>query len=206
MQVNSPEYWDFKWKEYQIMYAEQGKRRIDLPGFDMILSKIKEGDRVLDFGCGLGEFLTHVAHAMPTVKLYGCDISQEACLTVLNKDFDVAWYEDITIFTDYFDVITVIHSLEHFIDPVQCIKDLKKALKPNGWLIVILPYHDWYWIEHYRVWGKTEIEECFAHFDCNINTVIRNPTVLLDNGKIMPKIYPNGDLFEEAICFIQFNS
>jgi len=201
MKINDPDYWDLKFKEYK----ERGISRIDLPGFDLIAGKIKEGDTVLDFGCGTGDFLKHISN-IPGIRLYGCDISRFAALDALKKLPDLAWYDNITIFNDYFDVITCIHVLEHFEDPVKCITDLKKALKPDGWLIVVLPFHDRYWLEHHKIWGKIEVEELFSHFDCDVETMVRNSTELGKHGKIFIKQYRDGALFEEVICFVKFHN
>jgi len=199
-EINSPEYWDMKWTQYNI----QGLCRIDLPGFDLLVGHIKENDRVLDFGCGRGEWLNHISEVVPTARLYGSDISVVAGAQALKNVQTLTWTDDISIYENHFDVVTCLHTLEHFKDPFKCIQDLKKTLKPNGLMIVVLPWHDQVWEEHYKIWGKTEIEDLFSSFDCKIKLIVRNST-FLENNKIIFKAYDNGTLFQEVICFIRFN-
>lgn len=201
LEPNTPEYWDAKYIEY----LGKGLNRVDLPGFDMMVGKIKPNDRVLDFGCGCGEWLRHISQAVPEAKLYGSDISIIAMRESLKNVPDLAWYDDVSIFNDYFDVVTCLHTIEHFKEPVECIKLLKQVLKPDGLLIVVIPWKDQVWQEHYKIWGKAEVEELFNHFDCDVKSIVRYPTNLNRDNKIIFKEYQNGTLFREVICFVRFN-
>ena len=193
--VNSPEYWDDRFNSI--------RTRVDMIGFDMLVGHIKPNDRVLDFGCGRGEWLKHISEVEPTAKLFGSDISSVACSTTMREVPGCAWSDDITIYEDFFDVITTLHTIEHFKDPVAQIKVFEKCLKKDGLLIIVLPYHDRIWPEHYKIWGKAEVEDLLNNFNCDVRLMIRNPT-FLDNGKIILKHYPDGHIFREIICLVRF--
>jgi len=201
--VNTVKYWDYRFKQHIAL----GFRRVDLPGFDMIAGKIKDHDRVLEVGCGMGEYLQHVSKVKPTAELFGSDISFVAAAECQKRIPDLAWTNDITIYEDgYFNVIFCIHTLEHVEDPGVLLKELKRLLKPSGWLVIVLPYLDRPWHEHHKIWGKPEIKELFNEFDCEVEIVIRNATNLGEDGKIFIKGYEDGIPFQEAVCFVRFKN
>ncbi len=95
------------------------------------------------------------------------DIGQESPLTsMISNNFDV-WIDNtigdldgdfITPGSDDYDVVVFSHTLEHIFDPVHCLLEIKKVLKPRGDMFIFLPrrgkllwtpnhYHE---IDHYR--------------------------------------------------------
>ena len=47
---------------------------------------------------------------------------------------------DIPFEEDTFDVIFCNHVLEHVDDDIQCLKEMKRVLKPGGWAILQIPF------------------------------------------------------------------
>lgn len=96
---------------------------------------LKEGMKILDNGCGRGEFL----HAFSTLgmQVEGCDISsycQQAKIADLNK-------EKLPFPDEYFDVVFTKSVIEHIGDTEHYMNEMKRVLKKGGLLILLVP--DW---------------------------------------------------------------
>ena len=94
---------------------------------------LKEGMKILDNGCGRGEFL----HAFSTLgmQVEGCDISsycQQAKIADLNK-------EKLPFPDEYFDVVFTksviehISDTEHYMNEMKRVKTLSDLHERNSW-------------------------------------------------------------------------
>jgi len=99
------------------------------------------GGRVLDIGCGTGDYLA----AMSALgwQCFGCEVS-EAALTVARRRLPQATlyhgtFEEISLKHDFFDAVTLWHTLEHLEDPLGILKHIHDLLVPNGRLVVAVP-------------------------------------------------------------------
>lgn len=99
-------------------------------------------ERVLDFGCGPGEFTAELAKHFPTVD--GCDYSDEmiklANATYPNCDFfvwdDLAAKPEVKPYDAIFSKLTL-----HFVDDLSLLANaLKPILKDNGRLVFSVPH------------------------------------------------------------------
>jgi ubiquinone/menaquinone biosynthesis C-methylase UbiE len=110
------------------------------------LLKPRAGGRLLDVGCSQGNLLAEASRA--GLETYGVDISDEAIKrarenspsseTVCGDAHKLAWGDG------YFDYITNIGSLEHFLEPEKCLKEMKRVLKPGGKACIMLPNLHYY--------------------------------------------------------------
>ena len=105
-----------------------------------LLEKHTKGRKILDIGSGPGDFLAcgkkrgwKVLGIEPSIV--ACEYSQDRKLPVLNNFFT---YEAVRKYGP-FDVIHASLVLEHIPNPISFIKDMKKALKPNGLLAIYCP-------------------------------------------------------------------
>jgi len=89
----------------------------------------------LDIGCSSGELLKQVQEGHPGITSIGVDVDP-----VFTK-----YAADLTIFPSIndvrgkFDLITLIHTLEHITYPVPFIKDIIEKLSPGGILAIEVP-------------------------------------------------------------------
>lgn len=113
----------------------------DNPRVDETLSLIPQGGRVLDIGCGTGAMLTQLKSRFDEV--YGIDISSEAVRVALQNgvqasvvDLNITSlpYED-----DFFDVVTILSTLQYFIDLDKTLRECHRVLVPGGMLILSVP-------------------------------------------------------------------
>ena len=98
-----------------------------------------KGGNLLDVGCGYGEFLMRMKKK--GMNVYGVDpalrelsYSKKCDIDIRNTTLDNACFSD-----NFFDVVTLNHSLEHIQDPINTVKEIAKITKPGGFIIVQLP-------------------------------------------------------------------
>lgn len=100
--------------------------------------------RCLDIGAGLGGLLSELKKKYPTAILKGVEPSYDATLYCQKrhgiKIHNCDWTSmDINKLTEQYDLITMVHVLEHVLDPLPFIKRAVMNLAPNGLLYVEVP-------------------------------------------------------------------
>jgi 2-polyprenyl-3-methyl-5-hydroxy-6-metoxy-1,4-benzoquinol methylase len=98
-----------------------------------------QGKSLLDIGTGHG-LLPYMARAKG-YDVEGTDLSKHVAEQVpLRAGFPIhhGTIEEIE-FTRKYDVITMLHVLEHTSDPVSTLKRASELLNPNGYLVVVVP-------------------------------------------------------------------
>lgn len=96
--------------------------------------------RILDVGCGLGFLLSGLGDGW---EKHGVEVSHFAAQharqygTIFVGDLAAASYPD-----GYFDVVVIHHVIEHLDDPIGAILEIRRILKPGGWLVLGTPDFD----------------------------------------------------------------
>lgn len=88
---------------------------------------------ILDFGCGNGAFLRAVHAVRPGWHLAGSDINvnfKESIESISDKATFIRGGLDEIV--DKYDVISLVHCIEHLSDPKYYVRELAKKLKPSG--------------------------------------------------------------------------
>ena len=96
---------------------------------------IKENLKLLDVGCGSGQFLYEMKQL--NLRPHGIEIGdfdESEDLNIKNTTLLNAKYKD-----NYFDLITMNHVLEHVHNPTQTLKEIHRILKVNGTFIIGIP-------------------------------------------------------------------
>lgn len=95
----------------------------------------KEVDKVLDVGCGVGNFI-----AIDPKKIVGVDIDEKAIKICKERGFNATL--DRKFSSSYCGLFDGVHcgaTLEHVHNPVEFMKSLYAVLKPGGKLVLLTP-------------------------------------------------------------------
>jgi 2-polyprenyl-3-methyl-5-hydroxy-6-metoxy-1,4-benzoquinol methylase len=103
------------------------------------LPKARNGQRLLDMGCGNGEFLLKARSAGWDVV--GVDFDAKAVEVARSRRLDVrlGGVEKLDPAEEQFDAITLAHVIEHVHHPLEMLKACYKLLRPGGFLWLETP-------------------------------------------------------------------
>ncbi len=121
------------------------KRRIEYMAHNL---EVRKGDRILDCGCGEGFHLVVLNELFPGIQLYGLDYDDKVLQKArqANKKNVKIVQGDIyrlPFKNEFFDKIILSEVLEHLDDDSKALKEVCRALKKNGILVITVPNHDY---------------------------------------------------------------
>ena len=97
--------------------------------------------RMLDVGCGIGVTLDAFARYAPGWKLFGVDPNLKESKAVARIDHVEAVYGcELAEVPGRYDLITVMHVLEHVVDPARLLSDIRDRLADGGRLLIQVPH------------------------------------------------------------------
>ena len=92
---------------------------------------------MLDVGCGNGATLRAFSEKRPLWNLEGCEMSDRAIEKLREIErFSALHTCPISAIRSKYDVVTMVHSLEHFVDPLAVLKDVTGILDDDGQLFI----------------------------------------------------------------------
>lgn len=138
--------------EYDRLYVEEPIRDEDRAyrWFAQLITKdAKSPLTVMDIACGGGYFFKQLKPLLPAgSRMVGIDISPEA-LKLARRECPEAEYalseaEKLAYPDNSFDAVTCLGSLEHFLDIGKAVQEMKRILKPEGTILILVPNIFWY--------------------------------------------------------------
>lgn len=95
--------------------------------------------RILDIGCGSGLYLALLKNI--GWDTYGVEVNKYACEYAKNLGINIfcGELEEANFPSNYFDVIRIVHVLEHLPFPLQSFMEIRRILKPNGIIYLEIP-------------------------------------------------------------------
>ncbi|MCQ2304294.1 MAG: class I SAM-dependent methyltransferase [Bacteroidales bacterium] len=149
-----------------------------------IATQGKEPGRLLDIGCGVGDFL-HYAEQNGW-QCTGAEPSEDAASIAKKRiKAEIMLPKDLEKLPDEsFDVITMWHVLEHVSDLQWQVNQLNRLLKKGGRLVIALPNFRSYDAQYYKdKWAAYDVPRHLNHFSqdsiakiFNINCLVKIPT------------------------------
>ena len=149
-------------KLYQFVKSFTLKRKLSL-----INSFNTEERKLLDIGCGTGDFLlTCKNNGWTVVGVEPNSKAKNLAISKLNSNKKSEIYSNLEdIETQNFDVITLWHVLEHVPNLENYILKLKSLLKPDGVLVVAVPNYKSFDATYYKqFWAAYDVPRHLWHF------------------------------------------
>lgn len=121
--------------------------------------------KILDTGCGTGMLLKEMESFG---VCYGIDISQRAVDFCKNRgigNVQIADAANIPYSDNTFDVVVALDVIEHIKDDENALKEIYRALKPQGMAIIAVPAFMFLWgvtdviSQHYRRYTLSELRK-----------------------------------------------
>ncbi|HPF50479.1 MAG TPA: class I SAM-dependent methyltransferase [Draconibacterium sp.] len=132
-------------------------------------------ETVLDVGTGPGNFIKVLKEIFPKAKITGVDPDEESLASATEKFPDAVFRkmngEQLGFEDNTFDVASISMVLHHLSDVKQTLVEMKRVIKPDGWLIVNELFSD-------DQNPAQEVHKQIHHFRSKIdrmNGIIHNP-------------------------------
>lgn len=178
-----PEGLDGDGKFYEVLQEKLGKDYYHTWKFEnqMALESINTNDKVLDVGCGTGNFLMRIKDK--TNQATGLELNENAVNECRKKGlavFNEMIQDHAKTHEDYYDVICMFQVLEHIYDVRSFLEASLKALKKGGKLIIGVPNNEPYFLgydkystlnlppHHMGLWNKKVFMELSKLFNLKI--------------------------------------
>jgi SAM-dependent methyltransferase len=137
-------YYPMDYAPHQARLARAGRQPSYHNSLARVLDTMDADSRVLDVGCGSGEFLSQVRETLEC-HVTGVDISEHAAAVARNEySLDVVHGQifDVPLAGGTFDLITARSCIEHMSDPAAAVRAMHALCRPSGWLYLITPNFD----------------------------------------------------------------
>lgn len=104
------------------------------------LLDVRGGQRVLEVGCGAGNILEQIAGA----QLFGVDLSHALLDKARARLGDRAalhegFAESLPFADSSFDRVYCSEVLEHVVDPLAVLREMRRVVRPTGWAVISFP-------------------------------------------------------------------
>ncbi len=132
----------------------------------LLIDRIKKNSKVLDYGCGAGEFVKYIENDFET---FGFEPNPEAKTAALKKVSKANIIADIHLVeNESLDAITLWHVFEHIENQNEMLSVFHSKLKEKGLLIIAVPNPTSYDAKHYgEFWAAYDVPRHIYHFSKN---------------------------------------
>ena len=140
-----------------------------LQGFNLnykkktLLNHLKTKSKVLDYGCGAGEFVKFIENDFET---FGYEPNSSARAAAIKKVLKTKIIADLNEIPDTsLDAITLWHVFEHIDNQDDILNEFYNKLKTNGLLIIAVPNCSSYDAKKYKsFWAAYDVPRHIFHF------------------------------------------
>lgn len=141
---------------------------LKLSTFKYLISS-KNPKTILDVGCAGGDLTIKISQILPETNIVAIDVYKDAINYATkqypNINFKVADAHYLPFKTASFDLVISYETIEHVIDPIKVLSEIKRVLKPKGHAIIAMDSGSllfrivWYFWEKTKgkVWGGAHL-------------------------------------------------
>jgi len=126
-----------KWRRFQSFLTVEISSKIHYR-YIKRFHQLKNSDRLIDIGCGRGDFLKKLTNI--SRHHVGVDIDRDYIGKTDIPLFVVANAETLCFKDSAFDIIFSSHAIEHISDIGSTFREFARILRPNGKIILIYPW------------------------------------------------------------------
>lgn len=106
------------------------------------------GSRILDVGCGTGEYLTELARRYPRFEIHGIDFELEPlrfCRAEQSVPLSQADVTALPFESSTFDLVVALDTLEHVRDDERALSEIFRVSRPGGSVLLTVPAFPFLW-------------------------------------------------------------
>lgn len=133
---------------------------------NVVAAETFKGAKVLDYGCGAGEFIKYIQKDFNT---FGYEPDEDARKIATEKATKTKIISDLHSIENFsLDVITLWHVFEHIENQKEILELFSEKLNENGVLIIAVPNHTSYDAQYYKTnWAAYDVPRHIFHFSKN---------------------------------------
>ena len=150
-------------KTYESLYKRKEFRNLDLSDYKITDGEIIHGKKVLVVGIGTAR---DIRYLLGKNKIWGIDNSTEAVRfsKKLGIKATVGNVEEKLPYTkNYFDIVIIKDVLEHVDDSVSLLKECRRVLNKNGYIVASVPNHFYFPFRIRILFGSNMIWKSIGH-------------------------------------------
>lgn len=171
-QINSRVYWNYIYNtpaKEEAYWSSNGR-------FPAVVHEVKDGDKFIDFGCGVGIPGKTILETRKDCEVWGTDISDDVIENNKKRDPDIKYFQGYVGYqdflpNDYFDVVFAGEIIEHLDEPIKLFEEAYRVLKKGGKLIISTPREEAVSSPEH-VWEFTEQDVEKLYFDSQFKSVL----------------------------------
>lgn len=170
-----------------------------------LVQDVKATGRILDIGCHRGEFLAQMRQL--GWEVWGCEWA-ESCCAYARKTLGLEHIFEGDFLThhlpsNFFDVVTLWHVLEHLFDPRKALEEVHRLLRPDGFLLIECPNFNSLTRRLFREkWHQFEAPRHLYHFNQKtLSAVVDRAGFLVSRKRGDTNLF--GDLVDLRVSFMR---
>jgi len=151
------------WRQTAFYRDRWADQNVGVPDDHILDGDARTGLDILSVGCAAGKDLWHLASSH---RVRGMDLSESGVAVAQRHGIEavVAGVTDPFPYPEKsFDIVVAKDILEHVLDPLAVLQEIRRVLRPHGNLMVIIPNHFYWWFRLRYLFGKNLIWKTFMH-------------------------------------------
>ena len=131
----------------------------------------------LDVGCGTGHVVAGLRQSRPSIRMTAAEAFLDGLRLTAQRAANVELIQTDALHLPYdaeFDLVAALDVIEHIADDGAAIREMVRAVRPDGGLILTVPQHRFLWspfddyVHHHRRYSRAELVRLLEDAGCEI--------------------------------------